>query len=357
MASYNLILPAGGSNEITFIQFAKAIFARAEKIKMTDRFKIIPLDELSPGYQSMIKRELDMNNRLKILELLNKCPLHFTIDADEIILILEAEFDNGMRGHGFFVEFNTEDFFDIVFVRQDDILRIIAITTNPAAGYIEYHCQTTISVKYISPFIDLIKTVLPKGSTNELTNVLNTGKGKIKRPRVELRMFPPELMQRLLTDSDLLKRGLSYQQWEDLIADRLSAMGLGVQKVGKYSNSRDGGIDLIAWHETNISTGILIAVQAKYMISGGSVGPSPVREFHGSLASTPCDIGFMVTNTKFTPDARWVASNKGRIIRLKDIHDVMRWLRNNFLDEAPFRDFPGKIDLAPNVTVHLPKLY
>jgi hypothetical protein len=57
----------------------------------------------------------------------------------------------------------------------------------------------------------------------------------------------------------------------------------------------------------------------------------------------------------FTPDAKWFAEQRPKLIRLRDIHDIRRWLENNFLDEYDWREIPDEIVVCPGITVHIPK--
>ncbi len=102
---------------------------------------------------------------------------------------------------------------------------------------------------------------------------------------------------------------LTSSAFEELIGDRLQAMGFGVQ-VGGHSYHKDGGIDLIAWSQKR-EFPFLMAIQAKHHRSPEyKTGPSPVRELLGVLQNLPFNAAVLVTNTTFTPDAKWVAQQK-----------------------------------------------
>ncbi len=143
---------------------------------------------------------------------------------------------------------------------------------------------------------------------------------------------------------------LSPNAFELLVADRLAAMGLCVRRVGT-AESRDGGIDMIAWPERNSAVPFLLAVQAKHSRHARAVPPSVVRDLKGVLSAAPVDIGLLVTNTSFSPDARWAAMQGPRIVRLRDFNDLVRWLRADFANETLYRDIPGEIALAPGLKI------
>jgi len=99
-----------------------------------------------------------------------------------------------------------------------------------------------------------------------------------------------------------------------------------------------------------------MAIQAKHHRSPKyKTGPGPVRELLGVVQSLPFNAGVLVTNTTFTPDAKWVAQQKPHLMQLRDIYDIRRWLENNFLDECDWRNFPDQIVICPGVVIPLPK--
>ena len=99
-----------------------------------------------------------------------------------------------------------------------------------------------------------------------------------------------------------------------------------------------------------------MAVQAKHTaLPTKKVGPEPVRELLGAIQLHGFNVGLLVTNTTFTADARWVAQQRSLLIRLRDINDLRRWLRNEFLQEHEWRDLPTQIEVCPGVVVKLPR--
>jgi hypothetical protein len=164
----------------------------------------------------------------------------------------------------------------------------------------------------------------------------------------------PDLLKALLEDPNEIYN-LSPETFELLICDRLQEMGFGVSRVGKHSYHKDGGIDIVAWSE-GLAVPFLLAIQAKHHRSPKlKTGPNPIRELQGVLQHHPFNAGVLITNTTFTPDAEWVAQLKPMLVRLRDIHDIRRWLENNFLDEQDWREIPEKIEVCPGVIVQIPK--
>ena len=62
-----------------------------------------------------------------------------------------------------------------------------------------------------------------------------------------------------------------------------------------------------------------------------------------------------MTNTSFTPDAEWVAQRRALLMRLRDFHDLTRWLRDEYPREAEWREMPSQIEMCPGVIIKLPE--
>ncbi len=147
---------------------------------------------------------------------------------------------------------------------------------------------------------------------------------------------------------------LSADSFEVLVCDRLAEMGLEVRRTGDV-NRKDGGIDIVFWNHGPIP--ILGAVQAKHHRSPDVRTGSPeVREFHASVITQPFQIGVVVTNTGFTADARWFASNKARLLRLRDGEDLSRWIRDEFTANEELCGLPERIELCSGVFIDVPRL-
>jgi hypothetical protein len=168
-------------------------------------------------------------------------------------------------------------------------------------------------------------------------------------PLIRVVTISQEIIARLAANpADLAQ--LSPEGFEVLIADRLSAMGLGVRRV-RSTNAWDGGIDMVAWPERNASIPYLLAVQAKHSRVDRAVPQSVVRDLRGVLSTAPFDVGLVVTNTRFSPNAHWYAEQGPKIVRLRGFEDLVRWLRADFTHETIERDLPKEILLGPGLRV------
>jgi hypothetical protein len=171
---------------------------------------------------------------------------------------------------------------------------------------------------------------------------------------VGLREFDREMLDWFCEDMERMK-GLSPEKFQYLIADRLEQCGLAVQIVGNVYR-KDGGIDIVAFPNVGAMP-FLLAVQAKHHRCDRKTGPGDVRDLHGVLTSreSPFHIGMLVTNTTFTPDARFFAENNKTLLRLRDIADLRRWLNDDFDNPFEWREIPKKITLAPGVEIEIPR--
>ena len=173
-------------------------------------------------------------------------------------------------------------------------------------------------------------------------------------PQVELVDFNPSIIGWLSDDPNRL-RDLSPEAFENLICNRLDAMSFGLSRVGASAYRKDGGIDIVAWPRNSVVP-YLIAVQVKHTSSPKrKIGPAPVRDLLGAIQMHGFNAGFLVTNTTFTPDARWVAEQRSMLLRLRDVRDLRRWLREEYLRDEEWRDIPEEIVVCPGVSIKLPK--
>jgi hypothetical protein len=160
------------------------------------------------------------------------------------------------------------------------------------------------------------------------------------------------LIKQILDDPSWVYQ-ITPEDFEELICDRLYNMGLEPKRVGQ-TNRKDGGIDIIFWPRINCTFPFLGAAQVKHHRRAEKVeGPSTVRDFAGAIAGHPFNVGMVVTNTTFSPDAEWFARERAKLIRLRDFEDIRRWLINNFTDELEWRHIPSAIELCPGITVNL----
>lgn len=173
---------------------------------------------------------------------------------------------------------------------------------------------------------------------------------------VSLADFNPQQLQWLLDDPERLK-ALSPDKFQRLIADRLEGMGFGVQLVGNVY-AKDGGVDIIASPAPRVMPfPFLLAVQAKHHHTDNKTPVGDVRDLHGVVTASNSffRVGMAVTNTSFTADAKWFAENNKAFLRLRSLEDLLRWLKNDFVNEHEWREMPDEIELAPGIKIAIPK--
>ena len=165
----------------------------------------------------------------------------------------------------------------------------------------------------------------------------------------------PHLLDLLRKDYSLI-HSLPPDKVELITCDRLSKMGFDVHQVGS-TYSRDGGIDIVAVPAEPAAFPFLLAVQVKHHLRASrKTGPSAVKDLQSVVLSTPFNAGLLVTSTTFTPDARWFAENHHNLVRLRDMHDLKRWVWDDFADPAEWREIPSEIKLA-GTTIKIPRRY
>ncbi|MCK9374623.1 MAG: restriction endonuclease [Syntrophobacterales bacterium] len=173
-------------------------------------------------------------------------------------------------------------------------------------------------------------------------------------PRIELVDISPQILHLLSVEPERLW-GATPAFLEDLICNRLDAMGYELKRVGSSTYQKDGGVDILAWHRAPLVP-CLMAVQVKHTaLRDRKIGPQPVRDLLGTVQTLGLNVGLIVTNTTFTPDALWVAEQRPLLVRLCDFDNLCRWLRNDFLQEHEWRDLPKQIELCPGVIIPIPR--
>jgi hypothetical protein len=171
----------------------------------------------------------------------------------------------------------------------------------------------------------------------------------IRPLQIELLGVGECLSKQLAADPSLVHR-LSPDQFEAFICERFDAMGLEPRRVGGTFQA-DGGIDIVFWPRKSTFP-FLGAAQIKHHRNPATVeGPASARELVGSISGQPFSAGIVVTNTTFSPSAEWFARQHAGFLRLRDFHDIQRWLGDNFDSEEEWREIPATIELAPGVTI------
>jgi hypothetical protein len=170
--------------------------------------------------------------------------------------------------------------------------------------------------------------------------------------RIEVLGIGALLTTRLAQDPTLV-HDLTPEQFEELICDRLFAMGFESRRTGNV-NRKDGGVDILFWPRERVPFPFLCAAQVKHHADKSKKdGASTVRDFAGVMAGHPFNAGLIVTNTSFSPDAHWFSKQRAKLIRLRDFQDIRRWLFNHFADDAEWREIPDSIEIAPGVFVRI----
>lgn len=170
--------------------------------------------------------------------------------------------------------------------------------------------------------------------------------------RIRVVGIAPALVRQLAQDPGLVHR-LSADEFEEFVCDRFYAMGLEPKMAGG-TTQKDGGVDIVFWPRAKGAFPFLGAVQVKHHRDpSASEGPGNVRDFAGAIAGHPFSAGIFVTNTSFTPDARWFADRQAGLVRLRDYPDIRRWMLGDFDDDAEWREMPSSITLCPGVVVKI----
>lgn len=201
--------------------------------------------------------------------------------------------------------------------------------------------------------IRLLAGILRTGGFDALGKALSEKTGtSLILPRVEWIDVTQQLIERLKIDWQEIF-SISAEEFERLIADRLSASGCEVRRVGE-SNQRDGGIDIV--FVTKGAHPVVGAAQVKHRRSPkGKTRPGEIREFANVINRNPFQLGIVVTNTTFTPSAKWVASNQSNLMRLRDGEDLKHWIRDKFVDEERWQPKPQRIEIAPGLFLDIPR--
>lgn len=132
------------------------------------------------------------------------------------------------------------------------------------------------------------------------------------------------LIQRLSRNPDLLYE-LPPRKFEELIAELLSRDGL---EVHLTSETRDGGRDILAFHETPIGQ-LLYLVECKRYLPNRPVGIAIVQRLYGVLSQEKATAGLVVTTSRFSKQALTFAETVKHQLRLKGYQAVKEWLKEH----------------------------
>jgi hypothetical protein len=189
----------------------------------------------------------------------------------------------------------------------------------------------------------------------QVTELANQKWGSKEPYQVTLVDFSKEFYDWLLQDLERFKQ-IGEEKFQGLIANCLERMGLSVQTVG-HVYRKDGGIDIVAYPSSQTLFPFLVGIQVKHHYTNRKTNVADVRDAYGVLASrnSSFHVGMVVTNTSFTADAKWFASNNSTLLRLRDLQDLQRWLKNDYDNEEEWREIPNEIELAPGVKIKIPK--
>jgi hypothetical protein len=206
---------------------------------------------------------------------------------------------------------------------------------------------------------EAIRTVEANGTDSFFKNLLATLRPvqtplQLGSTQVYFQDITQELLSTLIRDPQEIYR-ISPDIFEQIICERLDKMGFEVKRVGGHTYHKDGGIDIVAWSRIS-SFPYLMAIQAKHhRTPKKKTGPKDVRDLYGVIQQHPFNIGVLVTNTTFTPDAKWFAQSSKNLLRLKDIHNIQDWLQGRYLEKFELRDVPSEIEVCPGVKIEIPK--
>lgn len=183
------------------------------------------------------------------------------------------------------------------------------------------------------------------------------GLGILGRPRTSLVRVvnvSPELL-RMLRETPERMRQLTPEQFEHLVADRISKMGFNVMLTGR-TDRRDGGVDFIAVPHSAGTGTFLMAGQVKHHSADQKTGRQAVDRLI-ALKNSAFRVGLLATNTTFTKDAEWIAHQHDNqfFARLRGFADLKRWLQDDFQADLEHRELPEEIELTPDLKITIPR--
>jgi len=112
------------------------------------------------------------------------------------------------------------------------------------------------------------------------------------------------------------------RRFEELIAEVLERLGYVVELTKR---TRDGGIDIIAIRDAEISTRYLI--ECKRLEPHNKISVEPVRQLFGVKQDLGASKAILATTVYFTPDARKFIDRHPWELEGKDYDGVVDWLK------------------------------
>lgn len=138
---------------------------------------------------------------------------------------------------------------------------------------------------------------------------------------VTLRGWDTELARLLRVPTDLYQ--LLPRKFEELIAELLARDGF---EVHLTPTSRDGGRDILAFHESALGRHLYL-VECKRYAPSRPVDVGLVRTLYGVIEHERASSGIIVTTSSFTADAMKFRSRVEYRLHLKAYSDVKEWIR------------------------------
>ena len=144
----------------------------------------------------------------------------------------------------------------------------------------------------------------------------------------EIKNTIPQLIKLIQEDSSYIYR-ITTREFEEIVAEIFRAQGYHVTLTKR---TRDGGKDIIAIHRNVLGLETCYFIECKRHALDSKVDVSIVREVYGvhSTRNGP-NKSIIATTSTFTPDAIQYVNNEVRSrwdMELKDIQDVLQWIRN-----------------------------
>lgn len=230
-------------------------------------------------------------------------------------------------------------------ITAEKLSRILCPTFDRSALHTRVPYNEGVSIRVCESAVLAARVSSPSSATAEASQPKS-------RIAITVATSQSALVELLLRDPDAIY-GLAPDTFEELICDRFIARGFELRRVGA-TNRKDGGIDIFFWPLGKTAIPYLGVAQVKHHRSKNiHEGPRTVREFAGTLAALPINVGVIVTNTSFTPDARWFANERAKLIQFRENEDITRWLAGNFTDPAEWRDIPHSIEVCHNTIVKI----